>query len=62
MIEIDADLDIDFREGTIDGSFEFRDVSRVSMAIMLETVAQKLRDTAGEVAFVSYDAGTLRIG
>jgi len=62
MVEIDATIDIDFRDGTIEGDFEFRDVSRMGMVTMLEAVAQKLRDTAGEVAFVNYDCGTVRIG
>jgi len=63
MIGIDADLDIDFLEGTIEGSFKRGDVDQVSMAVMLETVAQKLRDTVGKVTFVNYyDKGEVHIG
>ena len=62
MVEIDATIDIDFRDGLIEGNFHTRRVSRLDMAVVLETVAQKLRDSTDPIAFVTYDAGSVRIG
>lgn len=61
MTKIDATIDIDFRLGQIEGGFVIGEASRLDIAVILETVAQKLRDAVDPVAFVTYDCGTIRI-
>lgn len=55
-----ATIDIDFREGTIEGDFERS--NRGGLIAALETLATELRKQENGLSYMCYDEGSLYAG
>jgi len=55
-----ATIDIDFREGTIEGDFDRSDTA--GMIVALETLAAELRIRDSGLAYMTFDEGKIHAG